>query len=788
MRAQNSYELVPSDEAKRPGFWNGALAFEEHNYTWEQVLRVLRKHLRFALMVACGLIGLIALYAFLQRDFYRPTARLEIAPPGSGIKTLHEIESPAETESQDYLETQVQILGSDALAVSVIRELHLDRNPEFVSDKQFGDSSRTKSQAETAKVAPGELAILQEQLDLANLTLAESIVLEQFRKALSVASVRNTRLVEISFPSNDPRLAQSITNTLVARFIDQNYKHRYTTTMQASEWLSTQLSDLRKKVEESGQAVAEYQKRYGLVEVDDHDVPMSQLMGEVNRQLSEAQANRIESEAFVRMTDEGHADAVPTLRDDKLYQDLMGRYADLRTQLAQAKTVYGDANLNVKKLQDQIAEVSLQIDSERKRAVARTRSAYSAAKHREQLMMRERDKLRMRMAHMSSELAAYHMLKTEANASVELYDTLQGRLREAGIYAGLRSSNIRVVDLAPNLRTPTGPHRLLLLTLGVSGSCLFAIVLSFLRESFRNTVRTPDDVKSWVGLPSLALLPEMAGANAALGPGAMARFLDFWRMPREKEKAEIEIMKSLTAESEAMRDLRTALLYAKQGNAPRTILISSSMEGEGKTTVAVNFAIALAQLGRTCLVEGDLRQPGVAGAFKIDPRGGITDFLNGSVSLRDSLVDVPGVENLAVLSSGPTPENPSDVLSSPRMIELLATLKQNFSFIVIDSPPVIHFSDARFLSSLVDEVVLVGRYGVTTRRVLQRTAELLNEVHASVAGVVLNGIDLSSPDYNYYTYGYCKGKTKRMEDSPENPSRPQGKGSDDKPGAMSAHA
>src|SRR5262249_51157924 len=157
------------------------------------------------------------------------------------------------------------------------------------------------------------------------------------------------------------------------------------------------------------------------------------------------------------------------------------------------RTVYGDANLNVKKIQDQLTEVSLQIEAEKKRITARTRSAWTAAQHREALMLQERNKLGAKMAHMSSELAAYHMLKTEANANVELYDTLQGRLREAGIYAGLRSSNIRVVDLATNLRKPTGPHRLMLLSLGGLGSCIFAIVLSFVREGFRNTVRTPDD-------------------------------------------------------------------------------------------------------------------------------------------------------------------------------------------------------------------------------------------------------------------------------------------------------
>jgi capsular exopolysaccharide synthesis family protein len=768
-----------------------ALVYQGHDYTWEQVARVLRKNLRFALLFACGLTGIVLLGALLQKDFYKPTARLDIAPPGSGIKTVHEIESPSEADNLDYLETQVQILESDALAVSVIRVLHLDRNPEFADDQQVKGLLPTKTKEVASGVVPSELAILQEQLDLANLTPAESVALEKFRRNLSVASVRNTRLIEISFSSHESQLAQLITNTLVTKFIEQNYRHRYTTTMEASAWLSSQLSDLRRKVEESGQAVASYQKKYGLVEVDDRDVPMSQLMNEVNHQLSDAQAGRIEAEAFLRMIDEGHGEAVPALRDDKLYQDLMAHYSDLRTQLAQTRTVYGEANINVQKLQVQIAEVSLQIDAERNRAIGRTRSSYSASVQREKLMMQERDKLRADMGYMSSQLTSYHMLKNEANANAQLYNTLQSRLQEAGIYAGLGSSNIRVVDLAMNLRKATGPHRFLVVTFGAILSGLVAIVLSLARESFHNTVRTPHDVKFWTGLPSLALLPAMDRAilGGTLPPGTGRKFSARWQMPKETgELAGVSIMKSLTPESEAMRDLRTSLLKAKQGQGPRVILISSPMEGEGKTTVAVNFALALAQLGRTCLVDADLRQPSVAQAFKIQVKGGLTDHLKKSSSLITTLVYPPEHENLAILPSGKVAQNPADILSSREMENLLDTLKKFFDYIVIDSPPVIPFSDARFLSSLVDEVVLVGRYGVTTRRAMQRTAELLCEVNAPVAGVVLNGVDLSSPDYNYYTYGYRRWRGKGREESLLNGTGTNGSSDGGSADTMSAHA
>jgi capsular exopolysaccharide synthesis family protein len=792
MRNYDNYEINPTGGSHKIRTESraipGVLVFQERDFTWEQVVRVLQKNLWFGLLLAGGLTGLIILYAVTQRDFYRPTARIEISPPGSGIKTLHEIESSSESDNnQDYLETQVQILSSDALAVSVIRDLRLDKNPEFVSKHAVNESSTGAPQSVPSGPPSSETTILREQLDLATLTPAESVALERFRSNLSVSSLRNTRLIELSYSSHNPQLAQAIGNTLVREFIDQNYKHHYTTTMQASEWLSAQLNNLRKKVEESGQAVADYQRKYGLVEVDDRDVPMGQLMNEVTHQLSEAQAGRIEDEAFLRMIDQGHAESVPTLRDDKLYQDLQLRYSDLRAQLAQVKTVYGDANSNVKKLEDQVAEVSLQIDAERNRTIARTRASYTAAQDRERLMFRQRERIRSQMGHVSSQLTTFHMLKNEANANAELYNTLQGRLQEAGIYAGLGSSNIRVVDLASNLRKASGPHRMLLITLGGLGSCLFAVVLSFVRESFRNTVRTPDDIKAWTGLPSLALLsvlPAVSGeGKKPLGNGFIGDSAPL--SAEDNSNGRAAIMKSASGESEAMRDLRTSLLHSKPGRRPGVILISSAMEGEGKTTVAINFAIALARLGSTCLLEADLRQPGVAQAFRVVPQGGLAEVLNGAMSLPVALMNVSGVEGLSVLPSGTLPASPSDVLASPQMSSVLHSLRQHFDYVVIDSPPVIHFSDSRFLSSLADTVVLVARYGVTTRRAMQRSVELLNEVQASVAGVVLNGIDLSSPDYNYYTYGYRRGSG-RSGNSYQGKSAESG--DQQRPQAMSAHA
>jgi polysaccharide biosynthesis transport protein len=281
----------------------------------------------------------------------------------------------------------------------------------------------------------------------------------------------------------------------------------------------------------------------------------------------------------------------------------------------------------------------------------------------------------------------------------------------------------------------------------------------FVRESLDNSVHTPDDIRDWLNLPSLAVLPRVS-ANAADHT---------WRGSRGDESLGVVMgsaqsgrypklfwYSAQSAEAEAIRGLRTALLVAgpRQGPAPKVVLVSSAAAGEGKTTVAINLASVLAQQGKTCLIDGDLRRPMIEPAMALRAKTGLAEVLNGKSTLAESLITNTGVPGLSVLPAKALPENPSDLLASGAMAQVLHSLRDTFSYVVIDSPPVIPFSDARSLAPLADAVILVSRYGVTTRRTITRGAEILNEMHAPLLGVVLNDMDLSSADYHYFNYGY----------------------------------
>ena len=759
-------------------------------YTWERATLVLRKNGPLALVIAGVLTLAVIAATLLVKNVYKPTARLEIDPISSGIKTLHEIDDDSSAiDNQDYLETQVQILQSDALAISVIRLLHLDRNPEFVSTRDLTDSAKVPELALSSAEPAAEGSFLQEQFHLADRTPLEAAALASFERRLSVNSIRNSRLIEVSFASHDPELAQLVTNTLVTQFIDRNYKNRYTSTMQASEWLSTQLNDLRSKVEQANRAVSDYQKKYGLVEEDDPDVPLTQQMSDVNHQLSSAQADRIETEAYVHMIDVGRPDAVPALRDDALYQSLLARNADTLAQLAQTRAVYGDENSNVKKLEDASEEISKEIVDERSRAIERVRTSLTALRGREQMMLDARDNLRRQMGDASSHVVAYRVLKNEAAAEAELYDVLQARLEEAGIYAGLGSSNIHIVDLAARLPRPSEPHRGMIVGIGAMLSCILALVVAFAKESFDNTVRTPDDLNERVGLPSLAMIPPIRGRKARPELSAFSRIA--WALRSDQSSSSvIPMVLSYTQEAAAVQSLRTVLGFSKPAHPARVVLVSSPSEGEGKTTVAANLALAFAQRGKTCLLDCDLRRSMAASAFGLESAVGLGQCLMGSASLQDTLRTVSGYENLSLVPGGRLTPNPGDLVASEQMRAVMLVLREQFEHIVVDSPPVIPFPDARVLSLLSDSVILVARYGVTTRRAMARAAELLDEIHAPLAGMVVNGIAVDSADYRYYNYGsgkrsaeYENPYAKEHSDGglPPNPGASGGK-------AKSAHA
>ena len=369
---------------------------------------------------------------------------------------------------------------------------------------------------------------------------------------------------------------------------------------------------------------------------------------------------------------------------------------------------------------------------------------------------------------MSEKMVQYNILKREAEANKALYEGLLTKLKEAGISAGLKSSNIRIVDPAMIPTTPARPAKTRNISLAFLVGLVGGVGLALLREYLDNTVKTPDDVETLSRLPSLAVVPAFEDTGKSNGRRRLLKSASKNGHGTRIELVAQHLPKSQMAE--AFRALRTALLLSQPDRAPQVILVTSALPREGKTTAAANLAVTLAQLGdKTVLVDADLRKPGIGRLLNLGTGkyAGLSSYLAGASSLDLVIVPHPSIPNLAAIPTGPLPPNPADLLSSHRLADALVELRTKYKFVVIDSPPIMAATDAVILSVQADGVLLVVRSGETPKAAFTRSRDLLVSVKSNLLGVVLNAVDAGAPDYyysyRYYPYSYGYGPQEALE-------------------------
>ncbi len=405
---------------------------------------------------------------------------------------------------------------------------------------------------------------------------------------------------------------------------------------------------------------------------------------------------------------------------------------------------------------------------ERKGIVAQLESEYREANQHEDLLRRALDEQKAEVNAMSEKMIQYNILKREAEANKTLYDSLQTKLKEAQISSGLKSSNIRIVDPALVPSTPARPSKTKNIVLAFLIGLVGGIGLALLREYLDNTVKTPDDVETLARLPSLAVVPAFSNGVGLKSNAKLSNRISHNGNDKRIELVAQHLPKSQM--SEAFRSLRTALLLSQADHPPQVILVTSALPREGKTTIAANLAVTLAQLGdKTVLVDADLRKPGVGRLLNLGTGkfAGLSSYLAGVSTLDLVTVSHPAIPNLAAIPTGPLPPNPADLLSSHKLAEGITELRKKFKFVVIDSPPILAATDGVILSVQTDAVLLVVRSGQTPKEAFTRTSDLLASVKCHLLGVVLNAVDSTAPDYyysyRYYPYSYGQGPQDALE-------------------------
>jgi capsular exopolysaccharide synthesis family protein len=514
-------------------------------------------------------------------------------------------------------------------------------------------------------------------------------------------------------------------------------------------------------VQKAEDARIEYERKNQIWELDDKQNTTTQRLSDLNKELTDAQSERMKKQALYEFAKSGDANSVPELRGDTVLQDLNKRKSDASTQYSDALNQYGPNFPKVQRLQTQIKELDQLISEEKKAIIDQMGNDYNASRQREMLLTQALEQQKGEVNQMAERMVEYNILKREAEGNKTLYDGMLTKLREANISSTLKSSNIIVVDPAMVPSTPSRPAKARNIALAFIVGLIGGVGIALLREYLDNTVKTPDDIEALSRLPSLAVVPSFSDSN---GNGRRRRLIGGVSTNGHEKRIELVAQHLPKSQmSEAFRALRTALLLSQADHPPQVILVTSALPREGKTTAAANLAVTLAQLGdRTLLIDSDLRKPGVGRLLNMadGKYAGLSSYLAGVSSLELVIVPHPTIPNLAVIPTGPLPPNPADLLSSHKLADAIVELRKKFKFIVIDSPPIMAATDAVIISVQTDGVLLVVRSGETPKEAFTRTRDLLISVKCRMLGVVLNAVDSSAPDYYYsyryypYSYGY----------------------------------
>ena len=603
-------------------------------------------------------------------------------------------------------------------------------------------------------------------------------LIKRYESRLTIRPELDSRIISILFLSPDPVLAAKIANAHAQAYIKEGLKLRTQPGEQAEEFLREKLAEVEQKLKESEINLNNYRRRSGLVYLDEgdqakpgqgsHRTTIIERLDVLSKLLAEAEADRIAQEAQAQLVHSKQYDSLPAVVNSPLVQNLKEQLAVLEGQEASLASTYMPDHPKFMKAHAQTEDVRNRLHKEIANIAAATQASYLAAQAKEQNLKSEMDDLKIQAMKMKDAGVEDAILSREVDTNRELYQGILQRMKEMGMEAQLRASNVSVIDPAVPPPSPAIPKKaaslMLSLVIGLLGGAGLALVYEYLD----NTLETPAEVEAFLRLPNLSVIPDfLTMANGAGRPAldhkngkAIASTAANGNGTERKDATRPALptlaITPYSPATEAFRTLCTGLILSQPDHPPRTILFSSTRKGEGKTVSILNTAIAFAQAGRRVLViDADLRRSHCHRTLGLENAIGLTEVLTGQVEAEKVLrrvIEGQGQGAVWLMSSGSRPPNPGALLGSKRMRDVIDKMKDQFDHVLIDSCPLVPMSDSLILSALVDGVVLVVLAGETPRNVVRDSVVHLVRAHANTLGIVLNRVDMKNSDYAYYFY------------------------------------
>jgi capsular exopolysaccharide synthesis family protein len=669
---------------------------------------------------------------------YEATTQLEIVADHSlrsnSISSMLDSQ-PSWFEDEFYL-TQYRILESRALAWQAISSLGLP--PVLHGEGEAGEPhagvvSRIVGWAAAAVGAPKRI-----EPPPADETTAQSEQIDQFLEGLSVVPVRNTRLVDVQYRSEDPLLAARSANAVAEQYRLQGLKSRFLSSKETADWLGHELEEQKKRVDQSERALQAYRESHDVVSVADEgqNIVVRKLV-DLNAAVTRAKTERFDKEAeYKRLLAlrerPGDLESLPAVMANSFVQSLKTEINALRQKRTELSQTFIDGAPQMLAVDNQIKLAEAKLQVEINNVVKVVENQFFAARDNEQTLAKALAAQTQEALQLNRKGIEYAALERDAVSNRQLYENLLQRAKETGVTGDFKGSNVRIIDTAEVPRTPVLPRTERDLLMSLVGGCLLALALVFGFEYMDSRMKTPDDVKEHLGMPFLGLVPVIPGKE-----GAPAPLLDGDVTP---------------AFTEAMRAVRTAVMFSTADEGARSLVVTSTAPSEGKTLISSNLGVALAQAGlRTLVVDADMRRPRLHDVFGCTQEPGLSNVLVGTARLSVA-TKATTTPNLHLVPAGHLPPNPAELLGSARYLELLEEFGRSYEWIIIDAPPVMAVTDACVAANRATGVVFVVGAEMTPLRNAKAAVEQLAAVRARFIGAVLNRVNLSRHAYYYAPY------------------------------------
>ena len=736
-------QAVPVPAASDPAS-TGALAAPDEVHVLDRLTTVMR-HLRLVIATAVAITAIMMLHSYSTVLMYRAGAKILIQDERStAVGNLNANDPAYWQDPEPYYQTQYRILQSRGLARLVVQSLERSRPGALETGLQPPDQGplaviaaiRARLVAAVRSVLP-----LQEpavEAPTADENQRESGLIDSFLAGVQIAPVKGTRLVDISYSAPNADFAALAANSVAEEYVQQNLDLRLQNTQKTLVWLGEELAKQQRKVEAAERALSEYRDNQNALSLDERQNIVVARLNQLNDVVTRSKADRIQKEALYNQVKGLNAatdpvDTFPAIAQNTRVQELKTQLASLQSERARMSQRWGERHPEMVKLSNSIANVTSQLQNEAAKAIDAIRNDYLSALAAERHLSSSLEEAKVQAMDLNRKSASYTVLQREAESERQVYQALLQQEKELRVVSNSKANNVQIMERAEVPKGAYTPNRRKDWLTAIVLALALGIGLAFLVEYLDDTIKTPEDITRRLRLPLLGLVPAVRGEHAPV------------------------LIRSVPHDfGEAFRSLRTSLVFSSGGQGPRMIGVTSTQPLEGKTTTACNLAVALALGGaRVLLIDADMRRPGLHKTMGLQNTLGLSHLLTNQARVRDAL-QTTSETNLWVLTAGKTPPNPSELLSSDRMVRFLENLMSGpFDWIIIDTPPVLAVTDAVIVAPHVTGMIFVLGSEMTRRGHAERALETIRSSKPTVIGAVLNRIDFEANRYYYSRYyGY----------------------------------